>query len=509
MAWKGNPTNNQSSGKGINPAPNNSQENSNLSDIRSPQIQSQDTGNIIREDNTPIPLVGPYKKEFATRRDTDKTENFSVSLIDIDTTILDHMTNRLKLSVMDNGSLVSVPVLYASPERWKSIKKDGYLRDNQGKILLPAILINRSDVQNNKDLMTLNRYLSYQVMTNYDEKNKYDKFGILNPESGKPTKQIFNVTLPDQIVVTYKCIIWTDYVDQNNKLLEQINFGTNDYWGTDNFRFRTKVDSYTNTVELGAGEDRNVKTEFTLSVYAYLLPKTIDSVKSTTNKTFTVRKVKVEDEVVNTSYNLSADAQQNKINPYSYLKDYGVVYNQDKKEISEDIKVDSSKSSKSLPKTKSLFHPAPTSATDYGEDGWLAYDQNYFYIYVSPKGWLKREIATFDWDTTAQSYVSGYDTCGNPITLNAELQSNELQSVDPPQPFNPSRPINTAFRAFQRFPGDTYSQVPVTSTDYGQEGDISYDGSYFYVYARGEWRRFPISVFDSFPLPSPSVTPNP
>jgi len=478
MAWKGNPTTKSQSGKGINPAPNVLQETSNLSDIRSPQIQSSDTGNIIRDDATPIPLVGPYKKEFATRRDLDKTENFSVNLIDIDTTIIDHMTNRLKISVMDNGSLVTVPVLYASPERWKAIKRDGFLRDNQGKILLPAILINRASVTNNKDLMTLNRYLSYPVITKFDQKNKYDKFDVLNPNAGKPTKQIYNVTLPDHVIISYDCIIWTDYVDQNNKILEQINFATNDYWGTENFRFRTRVDDYQNTVELGAGEDRNVRTEFSISVYAYLLPKTIDAVKSTTTKTFTVRKIKVDDRIVGATEMAAVnDSATTNKNPYAYLKNYGVEYVNNERSIKEDIGV----TKKAIVKTEtSLFRPAPTSRSDYGQDGWLAYDNEYIYLYKSPLGWLRRTLMIFDFDRDGGSYISGYDCNGNPEYTDRV------------------RPINTAFRVFQRFPSDMYSQTPYVSTDYGEEGQISYDGNDFYIYAGGLWRRFPISHFEKY-----------
>jgi len=491
MAWKGNPTTKSQSGKGINPAPNVLQETSNLSDIRSPKIQSADTGNVIHDDATPIPLVGPYKKEFATRRDLDKTENFSVDLIDIDTTIIDHMTNRLKISVMDNGSLVTVPILYASPERWKAIKRDGFLRDNQGKILLPAVLINRSNVSNNKDLMTLNRYLSYPVITKFDQKNKYDKFDVLNPNAGKPTKQIYNVTLPDQVIITYDCIIWTDYVDQNNKILEQINFATNDYWGTNNFRFRTRVDDYVNTVELGAGEDRNVKTEFTITVYAYLLPKTMDAVKSTTNKIFTVRKVKIEDKVVGASEIKNQKETANKTeNPYAYLKDFGTEYKNRRQKNTDESSVNAKVSTKTggspllsslkPAKKKTMFRTPPKSKTEYGEDGWLAYDSEYIYLYKSPYGWLTRSIMTFDFDRNGGGYISGYDCDGNPVYTDR------------------IRPINTAFRIFQRFPDKSYTQTPYKSDDFGEEGQISYDGNDFYIYASGQWRRFPISYFEKY-----------
>lgn len=474
MSWKGNPTGKSQSGQGINPAPNIKQNNSNLSDVRKPFVQNEDTGAVMPDDNTAIPLVGPYKKEFAVRRDQDKTENFSVTLLDIDTTIINHMSQRVDLSVMDNGTLVKVPVLYASPERWNAVKRDGFLRDNQGKILLPAILIKRASVSNNKDLMTLNRYLSYQVVAQFDQKNKYDKFNILNlgnPFRNKPTKQIYNVTLPDHVTITYECILWTDYVDQNNKLLEKINFATHDYWGVGDFRFRTRVDDYTNTVELGAGEDRNVKTTFNLVVNAYLLPKTIDGVKSTTQKTFTTRKIVVSDYAVNGEQMAQVEASGIR-SPYSYLKDVGVKYN------STTRTPDLDKDDKPAITEKVLFRPAPKKTSDYGENGWLAYDQFYIYVYRKPLGWVRRAIATFDFDANTGAYISGTDCEGNPVYSNGV------------------RPINTAFRVFQRFPDRYYHQVPYKSSDYGEDGWISYDGNYFYIYSYNEWRRVPIAMVD-------------
>ena len=124
------------------------------------------------------------------------------------------------------------------------------------------------------------------------------------------------------------------------------------------------------------------------------------------------------------------------------------------------------------------FHPAPKSITDYGENGWLAYDSKYIYVYQYPAGWLKREISTFDYDYSSQTYISGYDCNGNPIYTTAN-----------------KRPINTAFRIFQRFPDKFYHQVPYQSSDYGQDGWVSYDGNYFYIYSTDQWRRIPISLF--------------
>lgn len=427
-----------------------------------------------------------YNRAYATRRDTDTQKNITITLLDIDSAIIKTLSDTLKLQVMDNGEVVKVPVIYGNSERWYAMKQFGNIRDNQGKILLPAVMIRRKSVENNKDLATFNRYLGYQTLMSYTEKNKYDRFDLLNNGmfKSKPTKQIFNVTLPNHVNISYECIIWTDYVDQNNKLLEQINYAAKDYWGDrERFKFRARIDSYSIEQELNDGEDRNVKTTFDLNVNAYLLNDTIvagmSGIKNTTNKLFTVRKIKLDeqivtsfDEVSNVSYP-DTTVLKDKNTDFDYVDDIGMeLKNQPVKNDSGYNKITNQQS------TSTIFHPAPKSITDYGEDGWLAYDDKYIYVYKYPAGWLKREISTFDYDYTTQQYISGYDCNNNPIYTTQN-----------------KRPINTAFRIFQRFPDKIYHQVPYQSSDYGQDGWISYDGNYFYIYSYNQWRRVPISLF--------------
>ena len=434
-----------------------------------------------------------YNRANATRRDTDKTKNFTVTLLDIDTAIVSTLETTLKLQVSDNGETIRVPVIYGNPERWYAMKKFGHIRDNQGKILLPAIMIRRKSVENNKELATFNRYLSYQTIMNYSEKNKYDRFDLINKGlfPSKPTKQIYSVSLPVQVNISYECIIWTDYVDQNNKLLEQINYAAKDYWGDpERFKFRARIDSYTIEQEVNDGEDRNVKTTFDINVNAYLLNENyitgMSGVKNTTQKLFTVRKVKLQENAVASAGEMESIAnniQESKSHLKDNPSDYVDVTGQGTMELKPD-KVTNLDGYNKIETNynniiKTPFHPAPKSITDYGENGWLAYDSKYIYVYQYPAGWLKREINTFDYDYSSQTYISGYDCNGNPIYTTAN-----------------KRPINTAFRVFQRFPDKFYHQVPYQSSDYGEDGWVSYDGNYFYIYSPGQWRRVPISIFN-------------
>ena len=73
-------------------------------------------------------------------RSADDAGNLSVSLVDIDSAILYYFDNIIQPSVLDNGENVKVPIMYASPERWKAIQRDGFIRDKKRQIITPVIV---------------------------------------------------------------------------------------------------------------------------------------------------------------------------------------------------------------------------------------------------------------------------------------------------------------------------------------------------------------------------------
>jgi hypothetical protein len=102
----------------------------------------------------------------------------------------------------------------------------------------------------------------------------------------------------DHMVFTYSFIVWTEYHEQMNTIIEKIKFNTKDYWGSSKgFRFRTRVDNFSHTVELQADEDRVVKTEFDLITHGYILPESyqlLDRQYPSTDKLFTKKKSLLE-----------------------------------------------------------------------------------------------------------------------------------------------------------------------------------------------------------------------
>lgn len=287
-SWKGNIN---------NEAPNPIQEGANLSE------KKRSTFNV-----SPVETDGE-NRAVQTRRDNDTFKDVSIKLIDIDTLIFNHIVS-MQMSVVDDGEKVKVPIYYASPERWKSVQKDGVFRDYNGKIILPAIVFHRETIEKDQAMSTFNRYLRYPVMKKYSSKNKYTQFTALAGQNA-PVNEIYDVVYPDHMIFTYKFIIWTEYVEQMNSLVEKINFETEDYWGPNNgIRLRTKVDSYSHTVELQADVDRVVKTDFNLVVRGYLLPESFNmefARKPTTRKVFTPKKILLGMEVVTSDPQVLSD----------------------------------------------------------------------------------------------------------------------------------------------------------------------------------------------------------
>jgi hypothetical protein len=244
------------------------------------------------------------------RRDTDTVKDFSITLLDVDTTIIEHMDDTISPTVQVDGKLKKVPIMFGSPERWKAIQKDGVHRDARGRIQLPFIMLKRNTMQRNDGLITFNRYLSMPFIRSYSEKNQYDKFNVINNVQ-RPVHEMYNVQMPDHIIVSYECMIWTDLVEQNNTIIEAINFSTEDYWGDKKrFKFRTSIADFNTQTEVPDGDSRSVKTTFTIQVYAYLLPEVREDWKKTTQKSFTPRRVVFNTEIDSATNNWPSNREE-------------------------------------------------------------------------------------------------------------------------------------------------------------------------------------------------------
>ena len=129
-------------------------------------------------------------------------------------------------------------------------------------------------------------------------------FNVLN--NRKPSEQYFVSAVPDYINVTYKCIIFTDFVEQNNKLVEAVQYASDSYWGDPSrFQFRAMIDSFAIKTELADKEERTVSSTFNIKLNGYIIPDVIQKDMTTLKKIPDVVKVIVEEQVVNNINNIN------------------------------------------------------------------------------------------------------------------------------------------------------------------------------------------------------------
>tara|TARA_R110001592_G_scaffold41263_1_gene134766 strand:- start:5532 stop:7208 length:1677 start_codon:yes stop_codon:yes gene_type:complete len=215
------------------------------------------------------------KRQTQFKRE-DNIQDISVSLMDMDSTIMYYFENVIKPSVVENGETVKVPVMYSSPERWASIQKLGFMRDAKRQVILPVIAFRRTGMEKD-DTMAVDKIdpedpkLHYSFERKYNPRNRYDAFSV--QQGILPQREYYNIAIPDYMVLSYDFIIWTHYIEQMNKLVERINWSAGSYWGEPNrMRFKANIDSYSDVTEV-TDRERLIRTEFSVTLKGYLIPE--------------------------------------------------------------------------------------------------------------------------------------------------------------------------------------------------------------------------------------------
>jgi hypothetical protein len=222
----------------------------------------------------------------------DTVKPFSVGLQDIDEAIFYYFQNVIQPSVIQNGTRLPVPIIYGSPEKWKSYQKDGYYRDQNGKIQAPLIMFKRNSIDKNRQIankLDANNPQNFGVFTKkYTQRNAYDNFKVLNNRI--PQQEYYAVVMPDYLTVTYTCIVFTYYVEQLNKIVEAMEYASDAYWGNpQRYQFKAAIDSFGFQTELVENDERIVRSTFDIKINGYIIPdilqKDITALKKFSNKT--------------------------------------------------------------------------------------------------------------------------------------------------------------------------------------------------------------------------------
>jgi hypothetical protein len=259
--------------------------------------------NIDRKTNKPDPKqtegVTPdliLNRALQTRRDDDVVKTKQRTLYDIDFAIKWYIDNEIQPQINTNGTLLTVPVIYANGEKWDNVRRLGYLRDEKGMLQSPMIMLKRNSVVERDEQRTLdvNRPQSSNYIvhkTKYNTRNRYeDELFPIPKNEPKLSEKIYIIDIPKYVTIEYDMMVWCDFTIQLNELIDQILPYGRFAWGNDGNVFSTTIGSISFETVNTIGEDRLVRATIPLTVQATLLSGQ-EARMSTVKKMYSIKQV--------------------------------------------------------------------------------------------------------------------------------------------------------------------------------------------------------------------------
>ena len=213
---------------------------------------------------------------------TDLSKQYSITLKDIDTAIMKYIKNVINPTVQEANEKVKVTVMYGNEERWVAARKRGVLRDKNGSLILPLIMLKRtavekSDVIPGYEHDIRRKYTEVVRKSGWSKDNRYSKFSVQSGEL--PVYENLVTTIPNFVNMTYEFVLWTNFIEQMNPLVESFMEYDKTYWGDkDTYRFVCNLDSVSDASEMNQDGERFIKSTFSVTTKAYLLPEETNSI---------------------------------------------------------------------------------------------------------------------------------------------------------------------------------------------------------------------------------------
>jgi hypothetical protein len=265
-------------------------------------INPYELANLLKPENNPEIVRAT---EYSVKNSNYKTtKDFSIQIIDIDTALLEHIKNNIKPTIIQDGENFLIPVIFDIPEAWETMQYSGGMRDKNGKLMFPLIVLRKNSITKDKTIgnkLDGNRVHLYKTFQNkYTQINQYDNFNSL--KSRIPTQDYTLVVIPDYVTISYTITMFTNYIEHMNQLIEIMNFATDSYWGDkERFMFRNTIDSFNIDSSYNQGEDRIIKTTFNLTLNGYIIPPSINKELASIKKSYSKSQIKFNIEIVTNS----------------------------------------------------------------------------------------------------------------------------------------------------------------------------------------------------------------
>ena len=241
------------------------------------------------------------------------SDNYSITLKDVDTTVLNHVKNVMRPIVKESNETFKIPVFYGNEERWKAVRKRGVLRDKNNVLILPLIMLRRTEISRN-DMSgqafshdVKGKHINVVRNARWGKENQYDRFSV--QRGVQPVQEVIYTGMPDHVICNYSVVMMTNFIEQMNPLVESFVDQSHTYWGdgTDN-KFLCTIDSVSDASEMNQDGERFIKSTFTVTSKAYLLPEYLNSV--ITNKVSNMKKFTTTSRV---SFGMEGDATDKQV----------------------------------------------------------------------------------------------------------------------------------------------------------------------------------------------------
>ena len=212
-------------------------------------------------------------------------KGFSIGLKEIDTAVINHIRNIMKPVVRESNEIIKVPVMYGNEERWKSVRGRGVLRDKNGVVILPVIVIKRTSLTMNPDMPlsfdndVKGKYITVIRSSNgWSKNNRYDRFSVLTGQ--KPVEEFVKTGMPDFVICSYSIVMMTAFMEQMNDLNTIMVEHLETYWGDSNsYRFLSALSGdISNEVQMESDGERLVRNELALEIKGYMIPEFTDNI---------------------------------------------------------------------------------------------------------------------------------------------------------------------------------------------------------------------------------------
>ena len=230
------------------------------------------------------------------RRDDDVVRSQQRTVYDIDYAIKWFIDNDIRPQITADEQLIPVPSIFANGEKWDNVRRLGYLRDEKGMLQSPIIMLKRNSVVERDSQRTLdvNRPQSANQLiykSKYNERNRYEDELFPTPTNNQqPSEQIYVVDIPKYVTVEYELLIWCDFTEQLNELVDQILPYGRFSWGNDGNKFPAAIGSISFETVNTVGEDRLVRATIPLTVQGTLLSAQENRI-STIRKMYSIKKL--------------------------------------------------------------------------------------------------------------------------------------------------------------------------------------------------------------------------